>query len=127
MPKPSPKVAIVPVAIVPVTKPTAQGEAKPTPQDHLVHKFGHRVVRRTLLFFGIPDGRCSEKQRHEEQAVLMTASQANGIQNMHTGPEVVAVGSNPMIPIRDLRIAWCCPAPPISPVRMMNDLPSPII
>jgi hypothetical protein len=81
------------------------------PQDHLVHKFGHRIVRGTLLFFGIPDGRCSEKQRHEEQAVLMTACQANGIQNMHTGPEVVVVGSNPVIAHQGFANSLVLPSP----------------
>jgi hypothetical protein len=68
-----------------------------TPQDQLVHQFAHRVVRGTLLFVGFPDGRCSQKQRHEENAVLMTVKQAHGIQHLGTGPEIVAVGSNPMI------------------------------
>lgn len=67
------------------------------PEDHLLHQFGHRVVRGTLLFLGIPDGRYSLKQQNQANAVLMTTKQANGIQNMGVGPEIVAVGSDPAI------------------------------
>ncbi|MGA1409258.1 MAG: hypothetical protein ACO37W_05905 [Prochlorotrichaceae cyanobacterium] len=81
------------------------------PQDHLVHQFGHRVIRGTLLFLGFPDGRCSEKQRNEENAVLMTARQAKGIQHLRTGPEVVAVGSNPMLANQGFAQALLLPSP----------------
>jgi hypothetical protein len=81
------------------------------PQDHLVHQFGHRVVRGTLLFFGFPDGRCSEKQRNEENAVLMTARQASGIQHLGHGPEVIAVGSNPMLTQQGFANAMVLPSP----------------
>jgi hypothetical protein len=81
------------------------------PQDHLVHQFGHRVVRGTLLFLGFPDGRCSQKQRNEENAVLMTARQASGIQNMQTGPEIVAVGSNPVLHHHGFANAMVLPSP----------------
>lgn len=81
------------------------------PQDHLVHQFGHRVVRGTLLFFGFPDGRCSEKQADEEKSVLMTARQANGIQHLRTGPEVIAVGTNPMLAHQEFAQAILLPSP----------------
>lgn len=81
------------------------------PQDHLVHQFGHRVVRGTLLYLGFPDGRCSQKQRYEEQAVLMTARQAHGIQHMGTGPEIVAVGSNPDLYNHGFAEAMVLPSP----------------
>lgn len=67
------------------------------PQDHLLHQFAHRLVRGTLLFLGIPDGRGGQRQKNEENAVLMTAKQASGIQHLGTGPEIVAMGSNPAI------------------------------
>ena len=81
------------------------------PQDHLVHQFGHRVVRGTLLYLGFPDGRCSQKQRHEEQAVLMTARQAYGIQHLGTGPEIVAIGSNPDLCNQGFARAIVLPSP----------------
>jgi hypothetical protein len=81
------------------------------PQDHLVHQFGHRIVRGTLLFFGVPDGRCSAKQRHEESAVLTTARQANGIQHLRTGPETIAVGSNPILANQGFAKAIVLPSP----------------
>ena len=67
------------------------------PQDHLLHHFGHRVVRGALIFLGVPDGQHSAKQQHDEKAVLMTASQVNGIRNLGVGPEIVLVSSNPAI------------------------------
>ena len=81
------------------------------PQDHLVHQFGHQVVRGTLLFFGFPDGRCSKKQANEEKSVLMTARQANGIQHLRTGPEVIAVGTNPMLAHQGFAKAILLPSP----------------
>jgi hypothetical protein len=44
------------------------------PQDDLVHAYAHRVVRGTLLFLGIPDGRCTEQQRSAEAALIMVAT-----------------------------------------------------
>jgi hypothetical protein len=67
------------------------------PQDHLLHHFAHRVVRGSLLFLGVPDGRSSQKQRSAARAVLLTAKQASGIQTWRTGPEIMAIGSNPAI------------------------------
>jgi hypothetical protein len=67
------------------------------PQDHLLHNFGHRVVRGTLLFLGVPDGRRNSKYQSQENSVLMTGKQSSGIHNLKTGPEIVAVGANPNI------------------------------
>jgi hypothetical protein len=81
------------------------------PEDHLLHQFGHRVVRGTLLFLGIPDGRCSPKQQNKANSVLMTAKQANGIQNMGVGPEIVAVGSDPAIKQQGFTESVILPSP----------------
>jgi hypothetical protein len=67
------------------------------PEDDLLHDFGHRVVRGTLLFLGVPDGRKSDKLKHQENAVIMTGKQADGVRNIDVGPEVVVMGSNPEI------------------------------
>jgi hypothetical protein len=67
------------------------------PEDDLLHNFGHRVVRGTLLFLGVPDGRKSDKLKHQENAVIMTGKQADGVRNIDVGPEVVVMGSNPEI------------------------------
>ena len=67
------------------------------PQHHLLHSFGHRVVRGTLIWLGVPDGRRSQQQRSAENAVLMTGKQANGIKNLNMGAEIIALGNNPAI------------------------------
>ena len=67
------------------------------PEDDLLHDFGHRVVRGTLLFLGVPDGRKSEKLKQKESAVIMAGKQADGVRNLNVGPEVVVIGSNPEI------------------------------
>ena len=67
------------------------------PQNHLLHDFGHRVVRGTLIWLGIPDGRRSQQQQSAENAVLMTGKQANGIRNFNIGAEIIALGNNPAI------------------------------
>ncbi|NEQ28324.1 MAG: DUF898 domain-containing protein, partial [Microcoleus sp. SIO2G3] len=67
------------------------------PQDHMLHQFGHRVVRGTLLLLGVPDGRRSLIQKSDEDAAIMTGKQADGVRNTRTGPEVVALGHNPAI------------------------------
>ncbi len=67
------------------------------PEDDLLHDFGHRVVRGTLLFLGVPDGRRSNKQQQQEHSVIMTGKQADGVRNIDVGPEVVVLGSNPEI------------------------------
>jgi hypothetical protein len=66
-------------------------------EDDLLHDFGHRVVRGTLLFLGVPDGRWTHKQKQKENAVIMTGKQANGIRNINVGPEVLVMGHNPEI------------------------------
>ncbi|MEM8676744.1 MAG: hypothetical protein AAGF83_23270 [Cyanobacteria bacterium P01_G01_bin.67] len=67
------------------------------PQNHLLHAYGHRVVRGTLIWLGIPDGRRSKQQQAAENAVIMTGKQANGIKNFNIGAEIIAVGHNPKI------------------------------
>ena len=67
------------------------------PQDHLLHNYGHRVVRGTLVFLGVPDGRRSRMQKNDESAVIMTGQQANGVRNIGVGPEIVVLGHNPEI------------------------------
>jgi hypothetical protein len=67
------------------------------PEDDLLHDYGHRVVRGTLLFLGVPDGRRSQKLIQKENAAIMTGKQADGVRNMNVGPEVVVLGSNPEI------------------------------
>ncbi|VEP14270.1 conserved membrane hypothetical protein [Hyella patelloides LEGE 07179] len=62
------------------------------PQNHFLHAFGHRVVRGTLIFLGVPDGRRSKKLQEAENAVLMTGKQANGVRNINVGPEIVVMG-----------------------------------
>jgi hypothetical protein len=66
-------------------------------QDHMLHRFGHRVVRGTLIFLGIPDGRRSQIQRCDEDAAIMTGKQADGVRSTGVGPEVIALGHNPAI------------------------------
>ena len=64
------------------------------PQDHLLHRFGHRVVRGTLVFLGVPDGDRSRKLKHDRDAAIMTGKQADGVRNLGVGAEIVAVGHN---------------------------------
>jgi hypothetical protein len=66
--------------------------------DHLLHTHAHRLVRGTLLFFGIPDGRCSTLGRAQADAAMLAARQADGIRHWGTGPEIVAIGSEPSLP-----------------------------
>jgi hypothetical protein len=82
------------------------------PQDHMLHHFGHRVVRGTLVFLGVPDGRRGQKQQNEENATIMTGKQADGVRNMGAGPEVIVVGHNPDIArkgFRDAIVLWSNP------------------
>ena len=67
------------------------------PENELLHDYGHRVVRGTLLFLGVPDGRRSKKLKQQQNAVIMTGKQADGVRNIDVGPEVMAIGSNPAI------------------------------
>ncbi len=62
------------------------------PQNHFLHTFGHRVVRGTLIWLGVPDGKRSKKLQAAENAVLMTGKQANGVRNINVGPEIMAIG-----------------------------------
>ncbi|AFY93222.1 hypothetical protein [Chamaesiphon minutus] len=67
------------------------------PQDHMLHHFGHRVVRGSLIFLGIPDGRRDKLHKEYESAVIMTGKQANGVRNINAGAEIIALGHNPAI------------------------------
>ncbi len=67
------------------------------PQDHMLHHYGHRVVRGTLVFLGIPDGRRHPMRKDDESAVIMTGKQAIGVQNARAGAEIIALGHNPAI------------------------------
>ncbi len=75
------------------------------PEDDLLHDFGHRVVRGTLLFLGVPDGRRSLKLKQQQNAVIMAGKQADGVRNVNVGPEVVVIGSNPAIAQKGFRDA----------------------
>lgn len=78
--------------------------------DHLLHTHAHRLVRGTLLFLGIPDGRCGTLQRAEANAVLLAARQSDGIRHWGTGPEIVAVGSEASIRNGPFRMALVLPS-----------------
>ena len=67
------------------------------PQDSLLHSFGHRVVRGTLILLGIPDGRHGKYQQETETAATLTGKQANGIRNFNVGAEIIAMSSNKAI------------------------------
>ncbi|MFO7628475.1 MAG: hypothetical protein R6W06_02955, partial [Prochlorococcaceae cyanobacterium] len=67
------------------------------PGDHLLHTHAHRVVRGTLVYLGVPDGRCSKGQESLEQAAILAGRQADGIRHLGVGPEIVAVGSGPRL------------------------------
>ena len=67
------------------------------PQDNLLHTFAHRIVRGTLIWLCVPNGKRSPKQQQAENAVIVTGKQANGIRNFNTGAEIVVVGNNPTI------------------------------
>ncbi len=81
------------------------------PGDHLLHLYAHRLVRGTLLFLGLPDGRCSRRQRDRERAVILAARQADGIRHLRTGPEIVALGSDPAISAEPFTTAVVLPSP----------------
>jgi len=65
--------------------------------DHLLHTHAHRLVRGSLLFFGVPDSRGSGLKRADAEAALLTARQSDGIRHWNTGPEIVAVGTHPQL------------------------------
>ncbi|MFM9072787.1 MAG: hypothetical protein ACKOOC_05205 [Cyanobium sp.] len=77
--------------------------------DHLLHTHAHRLVRGSLLFLGVPDGRCSSLMRAEADAAMLTARQADGIRHFDTGPEIVAVGTEPSIQVGPFRRAIVLP------------------
>jgi hypothetical protein len=82
------------------------------PQDHMLHHFGHRVVRGTLVFLGVPDGRRNPMQKESENAVIMTGKQASGVRNINTGAEIIALGHNPAIAQQGFQDAIILPAAP---------------
>lgn len=84
------------------------------PQDHMVHCFGHRVVRGTLVLLGIPDGRRNSMQKEDESAVIMTGKQASGVRNFRAGAEIIALGHNPTIAHQGFQDAILLPGSPIS-------------
>ena len=61
--------------------------------DHLLHTHAHRIVRGTLLYLGIPDGRGGGIHRADADAAILTARQSDGIRHWNVGPEIVAVGT----------------------------------
>jgi hypothetical protein len=67
------------------------------PQDHMLHHFGHRVVRGSLIFLGVPDGRRSPLQKEAETAIIMTGKQATGVRNLNAGAEIIALGHHSAI------------------------------
>ncbi len=80
------------------------------PQDHMLHHFGHRMVRGTLVFLGIPDGRTDRLQKENENAALMTGKQASGVRNFQTGADIIALGHNPAIAERGFGSAIILPS-----------------
>jgi hypothetical protein len=81
------------------------------PGDHLLHTQAHRVVRGTLLYLGVPDGRCSEGQRYLAQASILTGRQADGIRHLGVGPEIVAVGTDPRLQQEAFSTVLVLPSP----------------
>ena len=80
------------------------------PQDHMLHHFGHRVVRGTLVFLGIPDGRTDRLQKENESAAMMTGKQASGVRNFQTGADIIVLGHNPAIAERGFGAAIILPS-----------------
>lgn len=64
------------------------------PNDHLVHRHTHRVVRGALLLVGRPDGRLSALTSSEATASL-SLSQASSIQSIGGTCESVTIGHSP--------------------------------
>lgn len=77
--------------------------------DHLLHTHAHRLVRGTLLFLGVPDGRCGGLKRAEADAALLTARQSDGIRHWDTGPEILAVSTDPSVVVGPFRQALVLP------------------
>jgi hypothetical protein len=80
------------------------------PQDHMLHHFGHRVVRGTLVFLGIPNGRRDRLQKENESAAIMTGKQASGVRNFNAGADIIALGHNPAIADRGFQAAIILPS-----------------
>lgn len=81
------------------------------PPDALLHGYAHRVVRGTLLFLGVPDGRCSQRQRAHADAVIQAARQADELRHLGTGPDIVALSSDPCIVAAPFQAALVIPSP----------------
>lgn len=82
------------------------------PQDHMLHHFGHRVVRGTLVFLGVPDGRRNPMQKENESTVIMTGKQASGVRHFNVGAEIIALGHNPAIARQGFQDAIILPSNP---------------
>lgn len=91
------------------------------PQDHMLHHFGHRVVRGTLVFLGIPDGRRHPLQKENESAVIMTGKQASGVRNINAGAEIIALGHNPKIAHQGFQDAIILPSAPAALIKVNNE------
>lgn len=81
------------------------------PADSLLHDYAHRLVRGTLLFLGVPDGRCSQRQRAHADAVILAARQADGLRHLGAGPDIVALSSDPCIVAEPFQAALVIPSP----------------
>lgn len=81
------------------------------PTDSLLHGYAHRLVRGTLLFLGVPDGRCSQRQRAHADAVIEAARQADGLRHLGAGPDIVALSSDPCIAAERFHAALVIPSP----------------
>ena len=64
------------------------------PNDHLVHRLTHRVVRGGLLCVGRPDGRLMALTT-AENSVCLSTSQASSIQSIGSTLESITVGHTP--------------------------------
>jgi len=64
------------------------------PNDHLVHRHTHRVVRGSLLAVGRPDGRLNSLTT-AEAACCLSVNQASSIQNLGVTCESITIGHNP--------------------------------
>jgi hypothetical protein len=92
------------------------------PQDDLVHRFAHRVVRGTLLFLGVPDGRWGARQQNQANAVILSGRQAHGIRHLGAGPEIVALGTHPALVEQSFATALVLPSPGGDGPRLTTDL-----
>ncbi len=81
------------------------------PGDSLQHGYAHRLVRGTLLFLGVPDGRCSQRQRAHADAVIQAARQAEALRHLGAGPDIVALSSDPCIATERFHAALVIPSP----------------